>query len=124
MADRSTDVVPAGERGSLTIRHAALERLIRHAVLGVPGTISAPSGVRALIGASLPRITVTTAGDHVRVRIDAATAWPAPLSRTAAQVRERVAAVLRDQGGMTVDRVDVTLHPTNDTADQATRRVQ
>lgn len=130
MADQRTQPtatsapIPPGQRGDLRIHDAALEHITRRVVLDVPGTVATSSGLGRLVGAALPRAKVSVAGGHVRVRVDAATTWPAGLATTARRIRDAVHQALTHQTGLVVDAVDVTVHPTIDTNDRPTRRVQ
>lgn len=119
MADWDPQSDPA-DRGRLTIRHRAVERITAAAALTTPGVHRHGSGLGRLAGRELPRVDVDLAGDHVRADVEVAVAWGRPLAATASAVRRDVTDALRAQGGLTVD--DVTVHiasviaPTDDSS--------
>ena len=119
MADWDPQSDPA-DRGRLTIRHRAVERITVAAALTTPGVHRHGSGLGRLAGRELPRVDVDLAGDHVRADVEVAVAWGRPLAATASAVRRDVTDALSAQGGLTVD--DVTVHiasviaPTDDSS--------
>lgn len=119
MADWDPESDPA-DRGRLTIRHRAIERITVAAALTTPGVQRYSSGLGRLAGREFPRVEVDLAGDHVRADVEVAVAWGIPLASTASAVRRDVTDALTAQGGLTVD--DVTVHiasviaPTDDSS--------
>ena len=98
-----------GERGSLEIKHKAVERLAVLAARSTDAVTDRHPGLRVLGGRELPKADVTISGTRVRAKVDVAVTWPAPLAEVAANVRAAVARDLSELGIYTVDRVDVTV---------------
>lgn len=107
MVERDPQSDPA-DRGRLTIRHRAVERITVAAALTTPGVQRHSSTLGRLAGREFPRVEVDVAGDHVRADVEVAVAWGRPLASTASAVRRDVTNALAAQGGFTVD--DVTVH--------------
>lgn len=106
MADTEQEIDPA-DRGRLTIRHRAVERITEAAALNTPGVHRHGSGLGRLAGRDLPRVDVDVAGDHVRADVEVAVEWGRPLAATAIAVRRDVTRALSDHSGLTVDHVTV-----------------
>lgn len=106
MAEIGPDVDP-GERGRLTVRNRAVERITEAAALHAPGVHRHGSGLGRLAGRELPRIDVDVAGDRVRADVEVAVEWGRPLADTAAAVRREIADALTHHGGLVVDGVRV-----------------
>lgn len=106
MADWGPDADPA-ERGRLTVRQRAVERIAVTASLGADGVHRHGTGLGRLAGRELPRADVEVAGDHVRASVDVAAEWGRTLATVAANVRRDVAEALSTQAGLTVDGVTV-----------------
>ena len=104
--DTSAD---AGNRGSLEIKHKAVERLAVLAARSTDAVADRQPGLRVLGGRDLPRADVTINGSRVRAQVAVAVTWPSPLAKVAANVRAAVARDLSELGSYTVDRVDVTV---------------
>ncbi|MCZ4517427.1 Asp23/Gls24 family envelope stress response protein [Rhodococcus ruber] len=98
-----------GERGSLEIKHKAVERLAVLAARGTESVTDRNPGLRVLGGRDLPKADVTINGTRVRAQVAVAVTWPSPLAKVAANVRAAVARDLSELGIYTVDRVDVTV---------------
>ncbi len=101
--------VEPGERGSLEIKHKAVERLAVLAARGTESVTDRNPGLRVLGGRDLPKADVTINGTRVRAQVAVAVTWPSPLAKVAANVRAAVARDLSELGIYTVDRVDVTV---------------
>ncbi|WP_162248355.1 Asp23/Gls24 family envelope stress response protein [Rhodococcus sp. Leaf278] len=113
-----------GERGSLEIKHKAVERLAVLAARSTESVTDRHPGLRVLGGRDLPKADVTITGTRVRAQVAVAVTWPSPLAKVAANVRAAVARDLSELGIYTVDRVDVTVQcvPAEDTVEEG--RVQ
>lgn len=60
-------------------------------------------------GRSLPRASTEIAGDHARIGVEIAIAWPTPLAEVAARTRDHVQARVTTLTGIDVVAVDVTV---------------
>ncbi|MGV8874231.1 MAG: Asp23/Gls24 family envelope stress response protein [Rhodococcus sp. (in: high G+C Gram-positive bacteria)] len=98
-----------GERGSLEIKHKAVERLAVLAARSTGSVTDHHQGLSVLGGRDLPKADVTVNGSRVRAQVVVAVTWPSPLAKVAASVRAAVARDLTELGIYTVDRVDVTV---------------
>ncbi|WP_157225969.1 Asp23/Gls24 family envelope stress response protein [Rhodococcus sp. AW25M09] len=98
-----------GQRGSLEIKHKAVERLAVLAARSTDSVTARHPGLRVLGGRDLPKAEVTVNGSRVRAQVVVAVTWPSPLAQVAANVRAAVARDLSELGLYTVDRVDVTV---------------
>lgn len=117
---------PPDERGTLDVRTKALEHLVAHAALQVPGCVARPAGIHRL-ARSLPSASVTFRGSVAIAELHAAATWPCRVQELATEIRESVRAEASRLSGTDIGRVDVTLHVVS--ADEAvgttaTRRVQ
>ena len=119
-----TAAVDPGERGSLEIKHRAVERLAVLAARGTDAVTDRQPGLRVLGGRDLPKADVTISGSRVRAQVAVAVTWPSPLAKVAANVRAAVARDLSELGIYTVDRVDVTVQCVPAEATQEEGRVQ
>jgi uncharacterized alkaline shock family protein YloU len=108
------------DRGQLTVRDRAVERIAYAAALEAAGVERSSHGLAKLAGRELPRVDVVVSGDRVRASVDIAAQWGRPLAETAAEVRDRVTRGLRDLGGLTVD--GVTVHVRDVVSPEATPR--
>ena len=97
-----------GDRGSLEIKHKAVERLAVLAARGTDSVTDRQPGLHLLGGRDLPKADVTITGERVRAKVSVGVTWPSPLAKVAANVRAAVARDLSELGIYTVDRVDVT----------------
>lgn len=95
------------DRGRLTIRDRAVERISVAATLDTPGVVRHGGGLGRLAGRDLPRVHVDVAGDHVRADVEVAVAWGHSLASTALAVRRDVTRALADHSGLVVDGVNV-----------------
>lgn len=112
------------ERGRLDIAERVVERVATIAAVEVPGVNSVGSTLEGMLGRQYPKAKAQVAGSQARVSLDIAVAWPSPLGRTAAAVRERVRTQLQSLLGLTVDIVDVTVASVTQAAPPSDRRVQ
>jgi uncharacterized alkaline shock family protein YloU len=97
----------AGERGSLTVRDRAVERLVIAAALDCDGVDRRSTGVDRITGRELPRADVVVSGDHVRAAVAVAVEWRRPLAETSSAVAQSVTHALATMSGLVVDGVDV-----------------
>jgi uncharacterized alkaline shock family protein YloU len=101
-----------GERGDLTIKERAVQRIAEAAALGVPGVVPAKQStttVNAALGRAYPRVDCDVAGDRVRAAVEIAGLWPTPAAHLGAEVRHAVTEQLQQLAGLRVDAVDVTI---------------
>ncbi|KYH45402.1 hypothetical protein [Branchiibius sp. NY16-3462-2] len=129
MADVHSGGVPdtqdAAERGTLDVRAAAIEHLAEHIAQGVPGTVTHRSGLDKLRGRGFPNAQVTIRGAASWITLEIAVAWPGPVEKIAAHVRDQVRADTSRLSGSQVRRVDVTVHVlTADQFETTERRVR
>ncbi len=115
-ADRAPE-----ERGDLHVHDRVVEKIVRHSALEVHGSVVGHSGL-AVVGTDYPSVRVDLRAGHAWISVDIATGWPAPLERIAGQVRDRVRERTEALAGVTVERVDVTVHVVE--AASSPRRVQ
>jgi uncharacterized alkaline shock family protein YloU len=101
----------SADRGTLRIRDAAVEHLVRRAVLDVDGVVAHRSGLDALTGRDLPRIDTSLSDDRVRVALDVGVEWPHGVATAAGGVRSAVTDVLHRYAGLDVAACDVTVVP-------------
>ncbi len=113
------------ERGTLDVRTKAIQHIVERAVLDTPGTVAHQGALGKLIGTGSPRASITMEGRRARVEVDVAAVWPAPVTRIATDVRDRVLREAARQSGVFIRTVDVTVHAvTPDAVDHQQRRVQ
>lgn len=113
-----------GRRGSLEIKHKAVEHLAVLAARSTDSVTDRHPGLRVLGGRDLPKADVTVTGSRVRAQVVVAVTWPSPLAKVAADVRAAVARDLSELGLYTVDRVDVTVECVSAEAAEEEGRVQ
>jgi uncharacterized alkaline shock family protein YloU len=101
------DFPDPADRGHLTLRDKAVERIVYAAALEAGGIERESHGLAKIAGRELPRAEVVVSGDRVRANVDVAAQWGRPLAATAAEVRDRVTRGLAELGGLTVDAVTV-----------------
>lgn len=106
MADGHVPADP-DQRGALTVRERAVQRIAVAACLGVAGVHRHGGGLGRLAGRDLPRAEVAVAGDHVRAVVEVAVDWGVSLAAVAQRVGHEVTAALADHAGLTVDGVAV-----------------
>ncbi|MGH3349726.1 MAG: Asp23/Gls24 family envelope stress response protein [Nocardioides sp.] len=113
------------DRGTLDVRNKAIQRIVEHIVLQVPGTVTHRSSLGRITGAALPKADITTEGRAVRVKVDIAMAWPGNISQVATAVRDRVRQEAFRLSGIQIRSVDVTVHAVDPAAsDDTGRRVE
>lgn len=98
---------PPRERGELVIKDHIYDKVVRRAVLAVPGVAQSASAWKKVTGAGLPKIRVDIAGQRLRVAIDLAVGWPVDVAALTGEVSRAVAAQLGHITGHVVDGVDV-----------------
>ncbi len=125
-ATRSNEATTSpDERGTLDVRHKAIQRIVEHAVLQTPGTVAHRSTLGRLTGAGSPKATITMEGRAARVEVDVAAIWPCDVDRIATAVRNTVLTEAFRLSGVQIRAVDVTLHTVDSASvEQTTRRVQ
>lgn len=127
-ADVVDTAIPAraepADRGALEIADRVVQKVASIAAGEVRGAVSTGSGFDQLLGRRYPNAAATVAGGRVRIRVDIAVAWPYPLARVCAQVRDHVRARVTDLVGLTVDAVDVTASKVVHASPPEPRRVQ
>ena len=115
----------AEDRGSLEVRHRALQRTIEHAAVQIPGTVTQHGALGRLTGSRLPKAEVTAEGSAVRVTLDVAVVWPGSVSGVATAARDTVRREAARLTGVQIRRVDVTVHAVDPTGtDDIGRRVE
>ena len=95
-----------GERGSLTIKGRALNRIATTAALAVPGVVRYGQSVGTR---ELPRALAMTRDGELVVLVQVAVDWPCVLTEVARAVQITVADHLLRLTGMTVARADVSI---------------
>lgn len=96
-------------RGHLDVRERVHARVAELAACEVGGVVPVHGGLDAVTGRELPRVRVHGAGGRVRLEVDVAVRWPAPLATTAAAVRDLVGRRVHELTGAAVDAVDVSV---------------
>jgi uncharacterized alkaline shock family protein YloU len=96
------------ERGRLTVRAKAIERIAAASALGATGVRRYSSGLAKLAGRrDLPRVTAHVAGERVRAEVDIAVVWGHSLRTVSGEVHRHVAAALQHDCGLVVDGIAV-----------------
>lgn len=126
LADADTETAdPTEDRGTLDVRNKALQRIIEHVALKVPGTVVHRSALGRVTGSAFPKADITAEGRAVRVKLDVAMAWPGNVSRIATAARDAVRHEAFRLSGIEVRSVDVTVHAVDPSAAEDTgRRVE
>jgi uncharacterized alkaline shock family protein YloU len=109
---REGDVTDPGERGSLTIKDRAVQRIAEAAALAVPGVVRAEQStnpLNAALGRAYPRVDCDVAGGRVRAEVKIVGLWPTPAPQLGERVRQAVTDQLQALAGLRVDAVDVTI---------------
>ncbi|MFE6509195.1 Asp23/Gls24 family envelope stress response protein [Nocardioides sp. NPDC057764] len=115
---------PAEDRGTLDVRNKALQRIIEHAALKVPGTVAHRSALGRVTGSAFPKADITAEGRAVRVKLDVAMAWPGSVSRIATAARDAVRQEAFRLSGIEIRSVDVTVHAVDPSTEDTGRRVE
>jgi uncharacterized alkaline shock family protein YloU len=103
--------IDAAHRGTTTVATAAVERVAGWVAASTPGVSAAElTGIRGWLRSDddTARAEVDT-GDGLRVSVTIAVAYPEPIAEITSQVRQRISAALREQMGVSADRIDVTV---------------
>lgn len=116
------EAVIVGERGDVSLHSRAIERILAQTSMQIPQTVR-HSGSVIDRGDKYPSVNIDLRGQSVWVQLDVAVTWPAPLEQVAAEVRDRVLAEGTRLSGLSVERVDVTVHVVESTKNPR-RRVQ
>ncbi|MBZ5735711.1 Asp23/Gls24 family envelope stress response protein [Nocardioides sp. TRM66260-LWL] len=104
-------------RGDLDVRTRVIARIAERVAAEVPEVLVEDAGLlgRAPLGplsrSGSPSAEVRIQGHGARVRLDVACRYPAPITRVAADVRERVLVEAARLSGVPLTVVDVTVHP-------------
>lgn len=114
VAPTPAGVVPAGERGRLTVADRVVRRVATAAAGEVGGVVRLrPGRLTDLTGTGLghgyPHAEATVAGRRARVRVEVVARWGTPLPALAARVRDRVQERLDDLAAIRADAVDVVI---------------
>lgn len=121
-----TDIVtlPAPEeRGGLAIHDRVVETIVRKAAAS-ESLIQRAGGLSRLVNDGLPRASVTVHAGTVEAQVTIAARWPSSAAAAAGRTREQVAAHIREQTGLSVCHVNVTVHYVPQPDEQEVRRVQ
>lgn len=97
-------VTPADLPGRTTVADRVIAKLAQHAA-----SRTSPSVRGTLPGTGLPATDVTVSGTRAHVTARIAGRWPVAASVTATAVAEAISSDLTRFGGLTVDRVEVTV---------------
>jgi uncharacterized alkaline shock family protein YloU len=104
--------VDAQDRGELHVGDRVVEKVVRTAVLSVPGVapVAATAGTldRAL-GRTYPQVTCTRSAGRARVLLEIALVWPYPAAHVARQVCAAVTDQLDTLAGVSVDEIRTTV---------------
>ena len=122
MTDTVTLPAP-GERGGLAIHDRVVETIVRKAAASET-LVQRASGLSRLVNDDFPRASVTVHAGTVEARVTVATQWPSSAAAVAERTRELVAEHVRDQTGLTVGQVNVTVQYVPQPDEQEVRRVQ
>lgn len=116
---------PAEDRGTLDVRHKALQRIVEHVALRLPGTVAQSSTLGRITGMTLPKADIMAEGRDVRVKLDVAMLWPGNVSHIATAARDAVRQEAFRLSGIQIRSVDVTVHAVDPTdSDDTGRRVE
>lgn len=119
----SKELAAPEERGRTTIADKVVTRIASIATAEIAAVIDTRTDWTKLIRKGLPRAEAVVAGGTSRIAVEVAAAWPSPLGKVAAQVRDHVTQRVVTLTGVDVTRVDVTVADVVH-LDTATRRVQ
>ena len=100
---------PPEDRGDLHVHDRVVEKIVRRSALEVRGSAVGHSGL-AVVGTDYPSVRVDLRAGHAWISVDIAAGWPAPVEQIAERVRDRVRQRTEELAGVTVQRVDVTVH--------------
>lgn len=103
----------AGERGTLTIKDRALERIAAAAALQVPGVTYKAGNLSLLTGRELPRADVTSSGGAVAVNLYISAEWPYDAAALTRRVHDAVEWHLHEYTGLVVHELNVLIVSTS-----------
>ncbi|MCA1193106.1 Asp23/Gls24 family envelope stress response protein [Saccharopolyspora sp. 6V] len=108
--ERTSAAGDPADRGSLDIDRAVLRKIAEHAADCVSGTTRAPRRIVGVgVGTQGSSARLTGPDRELRVRLDLALRYPAPVRDAVREVRERVREELSRQAGCRVTAVEVTV---------------
>lgn len=111
------------QRGRLEIADRVVERIATYAAGEVPGVTSDGSTLERVVGRQYPKASAQVAGTRATVDLEIAVAWPFPLAKVAADVRDQVRSRLLDLAGLAADAVNVSAAKVVHTEPEPIRRV-
>ncbi|WP_024796154.1 Asp23/Gls24 family envelope stress response protein [Tomitella biformata] len=101
--------IDPGDRGTLTIKDRALNRIATTAALAVPGVVRHGQEISSVGVRELPRALAINRDGELTVLVQIAVDWPCVLTEIARAVQVTVADHLQRLTGMTVARADVSI---------------
>ncbi len=106
-----TDVplTPPGQRGTLTIADRVIDRISAYAAGSLDDVVVTRSTLDKMVGRRLPKSSTDIRGNQVRINLEVAVVWPAPLAEVVQKIQETVRSQVESQSGMTVRSIDVTV---------------
>ncbi|MBJ7607873.1 MAG: Asp23/Gls24 family envelope stress response protein [Candidatus Dormibacteraeota bacterium] len=123
------DLVPAAERGDLTIADGVIEKIAAtlvaqvdqiggtaRRVLGVPLGSGDPDG--------LPQVRATVTGSVVALEVACTVTYPAPIGRVTDQARRHLIGRIAELTDLTVRQVDITVTALRSTTKTTPRGLQ
>jgi uncharacterized alkaline shock family protein YloU len=99
-------------RGTTTVATSAVERVAGWVAASTPGVSAADlTGIRGWFHGDddTAETDVDTGDGGLCVSVTVAVAYPEPIAEVTAQVRRRISTTLREQMGVSADRIDVTV---------------
>lgn len=124
MTDEAGLRIPPADRGTLHIADHVIDRIASHAALQVDRVVATGGRLDQVVGHRYPRATSTVAGRRVRVGLEVALTWPAPVAAVTQNIREVVRTRLEEMTGMQIDTVDITVSQFASPDAISNRRVQ
>lgn len=112
--DGDTD---AAQRGALTVKDRAVERIAANAALQVPGVVRQTGGLSLLTGRELPRADIRVGAGAVAVNLFIAAEWPYDAAALTRRVHDVVERHLVDYAGLAVHELNVMVMSTAQTPD-------
>ncbi|MCI2419887.1 Asp23/Gls24 family envelope stress response protein [Saccharopolyspora sp. K220] len=107
---REAERTDPGERGRLRISRTVLRKIAEHAADQDPGSARTRRRIAGVgLGEHGASAQLSGPDDALRVRLDVALRYPAPVRETVASVRKRVGAELRRIADFRVRAIDVTV---------------
>ena len=108
------------ERGTLDVRTKAIQHIVERAVLDTPGTVAHQARWASSSAPRRPRDRHDAGPPRPR-QVDVAAVWPAPVTRIATDVRDRVMHEAARLSGVFIRTVDVTVHVVTPTTSTTSR---